>query len=53
LYSLGFESRRQERFLAEAAEARLPAGYVAKAIWLATHSEPEKIPLFKQEWKRI
>lgn len=37
----------RERFLAVAAETQMSAGYVAKAIWLAMHSEPEKVPLFK------
>ncbi|CAB1452913.1 unnamed protein product [Pleuronectes platessa] len=27
----------------------MSAGYVAKAIWLAMHSEPEKVPLFKRK----
>lgn len=26
----------------------MSAGYVAKAIWLAVHSEPEKVPLFRR-----
>lgn len=42
----------RERFLAVAAETQMSAGYVAKAIWLAMHSEPEKVPLFKRGWKR-
>lgn len=37
----------RERFLAVAAQTQMSAGYVAKAIWLAVHSEPEKVPLFK------
>lgn len=41
----------RERFLAVAAETQMSAGYVAKAIWLAMHSEPEKVPLFKWGWK--
>lgn len=47
LYSLGFESLWGSVFLAVAAETQMSAGYVAKAIWLAMHSEPEKVPLFK------
>lgn len=42
----------RERFLAVAAETQMSAGYVAKAIWLAMHSEPEKVPLFEREWKK-
>lgn len=38
----------RERFLAVAAETQMSAGYVAKAIWLAMDSEPEKVPLFKR-----
>lgn len=41
----------RESFLAVAAETQMSAGYVAKAIWLAMHSEPEKVPLFKWGWK--
>lgn len=48
LYSLGFESLWGSVFLAVAAETQMSAGYVAKAIWLAVHSEPEKVPLFKR-----
>lgn len=42
----------RELFLAVAAETQMSAGYVAKAIWLAMHSEPEKVPLFEPEWKK-
>lgn len=35
----------RERFLAVAAETQMSPGYVAKAIWLAMHSEPEKSPI--------
>lgn len=38
----------RERFLAVEAETQMSAGYVAKAIWLAVHSEPGKVPLFKR-----
>lgn len=45
----------RECFLAVAAPARMAAGSVAKAIWLAVRCEPEvekKVPLLKQEWKK-
>lgn len=45
----------RECFLAVAGETWISAGYVAKAIWLAVLSEPnkqKKFPLFKRGWKR-
>lgn len=44
----------RECFLAVAAQARMAAGYVAKAIWLAVRCKPEvkkkqkTVPLFKR-----
>lgn len=42
----------RECFLAVAAQARMAAGYVAKAIWLAVCCKPEvkkkTVPLFKR-----